>query len=462
MKQKLAQLFRGNLVHTPSKGELEILTDVYCGVDEQGKIAFISPINSEGWREEFDAQGAMEIDVGKNRFLMPGFVDLHFHAPQYPFHGTATDTSLMQWLQKYIFPTEARYGKDLAFATSVYRRMVNHLLRLGTTTALFYATIDVEPSLVLCDEIESAGMRGFVGIPSLDRNGSAEHGYERSTAQAIEDAQRFIDTVLARHKPRDLVHPVVTPRFLPTCSPELLTALSNLAHQHNLLIQSHISESRDEVESVQKLYGEPDAKVFERMNMMGPRTVMAHATRMTRDDWNIVKSKGVGIAHCPLSNAFFGDGAVSVKRLWRENIKVGLGTDVAGGYTPAMLSAIRQAVVTSKMMEAQRKDSIDKHGVQKNWSDEPLDMDWVSGLYLATLGGAEVLGMADKIGTLAVGKSLDAIVVEVLPFNGQFRPPFEVFPTDTMRDRVEKFVNLGDDRNIKQVFVGGKCVFSCE
>jgi guanine deaminase len=171
---------------------------------------------------------------------------------------------------------------------------------------------------------------------------------------------------------------------------------------------------------------------------------MAHGVHLSESDLDLMKQKGAAVAHCPLSNFFFAGGSLQCRRLMERGNKVGLGTDIAGGYSPSLLNSSRMAVVASRALEHEaiaRKDDC-------TGSDQVLD--YRHAFYLATLGGAQALGLEDSIGTLAVGFEFDAIVL-----SAEVPSPLQVFDTDGVEDIFQKLCVLGDDRNVKSVYVQG-------
>lgn len=272
----------------------------------------------------------------------------------------------------------------------------------------------------------------------MDQNGA--EGYIETTEQSIEDTKAFIAYCQSKQRPKHLV-PVITPRFLPTCSPDLLKQLGELARQYDLPIQSHISESLDEVAFVHALYEDDDitdTEIFDRMGLLTPRSVMAHGVHLSCKDVDTMVARGSAVAVCPLSNVYFANGIFPVQPY--QKLKLGLGTDVAGGYSPSMLQSIRHCAVASRYLATQKKH------------DPSLVVDWMTALYMATLGGAEALGLQEEVGSFEINKSFDALLVDIATHDS----PIDLLDDITPMDMVEKFINLGDDRNIVSVWISGE------
>lgn len=168
----------------------------------------------------------------EDEILIPGFVDTHFHAPQFPFSGITPPDQLMNWLEKYAFPTEGQF-RDEKYAESVYTQLVTTLLSNGTTTASYFATTDVHASVILAKTCLQKGQRAFVGLVSMDRNAPEDYA-DGNTVKALEEAETFIKEVKSlKQSQLSLVQPVLTPRFIPTCSNNLLKGLGKLAKQYD-------------------------------------------------------------------------------------------------------------------------------------------------------------------------------------------------------------------------------------
>lgn len=388
------------------------------------------------------------VRLGPHEFLSPGFIDLHIHAPQYAYTGTATDRPLMGkegWLETYTFPAERSLHKDLPKARRVYEAVVTKTLGSGTTTACYFATLHLEPCKVLAEATLHLGQRALVGKVCMDRHSPDD--YVQSTKQNIDETKELIAYIHKRagklgDRPiLPLLMPIITPRFIPTCTPELLTSLGKLAKEYECHIQSHISESIDEVEFTKSLEGadKTDTDIFDSHALLSDRCIMAHGVHLSDQDLDLMRKRGSAVAHCPLSNFFFAGTTLPCRKLMERYNKVGLGSDVAGGYSPSMLSSSRMTVVAS-------------HAHQQSTGEDAV-LDYRHAFYLATLGGAEALGLSEKIGTFELGMELDAIILTV-------SSNVNVFETDKTADVFQKIMNLGDDRNVKRVFVQGREVMN--
>ncbi|KAI0211152.1 Guanine deaminase [Lamellibrachia satsuma] len=367
--------------------------------------------------------------------------------------STGLDLPLLEWLPRYTFPLEASFG-DVTFAAAAYRKVVTRLLKNGTTTACYFATIHTEGTLQLCDIIEDVGQRAFVGKVCMDQH--APGYYVEDTAKSVSDTERFVQNVLNRKN--ELLQPVVTPRFAVSATQELMTQLARVASKYGVRVQvampqylailgqtydSHLSESPGECKLISSMF--PDAKhyteVYKTAGLLNAKTVMAHCNHLSDDEVDLIKQTSTGVAHCPNSNISVQSGLCDVRRLLDKEIKVGLGTDVSGGYSPSMLDAIRYTAQTSNILSVSR----DEHYTR---------LDYREAFRLATLGGSQVLGIEDRVGNFIVGKEFDVLRINPSVANS----PFDIFDKDTVDDMIQKFFYLGDDRNIVEVFVAGQRV----
>uniref|UniRef100_A0A672Z6M5 Guanine deaminase n=1 Tax=Sphaeramia orbicularis TaxID=375764 RepID=A0A672Z6M5_9TELE len=346
----IAQVFRGTFVHSTQQTALEILEDALLGVDTEGKIAFI------GKGEELDKllkstnfNPSEVIQLSQHEFFMPGMVDTHIHASQYSYAGTALDMPLLQWLNTYTFPVESQF-KDLDFANRVYSKVVKRTLRNGTTTACYFATIHTDASLLLGKIANDFGQRALVGKVCMDRNNFVKH-YKETMQESQDETCRYVSNL----KNYPLVKPVVTPRFAPSCTGALLGQLGAIAKNNNLHIQSHVSENTEEVKLVKELF--PDSEsytdVYYKHNLLTDKTVMAHGCHLSDEELALFRETGASLSHCPNSNISLCSGVLNVRNVLKQKVKLGLGTDVAGGYSASMLDAVRKALDSSKILTIQ-------------------------------------------------------------------------------------------------------------
>ncbi|KAL1499310.1 hypothetical protein AB1Y20_011518 [Prymnesium parvum] len=438
---------RGRFVHGvgSTAGTLDAVVDGLLVV-RHGRIERFAISEAEISSALRELQDIPLVQMGADAFCVPGMIDTHVHAPQHQFCGTATDLQLMAWLQHYTFPAERRL-EDASLAADVYTRLVRRLLAHGTTTAVYFASLHLGGTKALVDVCRTLGQRAFVGKVAMDQHGG--EAYEETTEESLRDTEALIEYCHAcEDAPAEerLVNPVVTPRFIPTCSKALLEGLGALAAKYDARgcwVQSHCAESVDEMAFVEQLHpGKRDVQIFAEAGLLTGRCVMAHCVHMREDELRTFAERGTGIACCPLSNAFFAGGTFQLRRAQQAGVRVGLGTDVAGGYSPSMLNSCRTAVIASKVSA----------------STAGADIDFKVAFWTATLGSAAALGLEQHLGNFAVGKQFDACVISrAADVYDTFAPP-SADPREVLMADFERYVNLGDDRNVQKVYVRGRLV----
>ncbi|GMM53338.1 guanine deaminase [Starmerella bacillaris] len=441
----------GNIVHAVQVNKLEILTNHLIYVNGN-IIERCSPFSEA----EFKPQSHEEvIYLTQTQFLFPGFVDTHIHAPQYPNTGIFGESTLLDWLQKYTFPTEGRF-KDISNAKDVYSKLIKRQLNNGTTTSSYYGTIHVPATIELAKLCLEQNMRGRIGrvcmekfCPEFLNDGSIE-----SDIQFIEEMER-LDPSGA------MVKPIITPRFAPSCEFSTLKGLGELAEKKKLSIQTHVSENLNEIKWVKELFKTKSyCDVYDEAGLLKKDTILAHAIHLTDDELNLIKERDCGVSHCPDSNAALASGIAPVKKYLRHKLKVGLGTDVSAGCTVSVLKNARLALLMSRLLTQRESESLEIDELNKDKSSS-LTVD--EALSMATLGGAQVMSMDKEIGNFEIGKKLDAQIVDIASDNSEidiFDMSLPSNEIDRVRYYLNKWVYIGDDRNTVCVFVDGKKVVS--
>ncbi len=416
----MTQVLRGNIVHAPKMGELSILERGYM-VLEDGVIRGIYPVLPEEL-----AQAELR-DYG-DRLLMQSFADMHLHAPQYPMLGMGMDLQLLDWLNTYTFPTEARFA-DTDYARRVYRRLATDLITSGTTRVCMFSSLHTEATWILMDELERAGVTGYVGKVNMDRNG-LPGVLQETTEESIRETVRWLDGCHFEH-----VKPILTPRFTPSCTDELMTALGRLAQEQGLYVQSHLSENTREIEWVRELH--PDCKqyweTYDKYGLWKDHTVMAHCVHSDARERRAIRDAGVVVAHCADSNVNICSGLCPVRQMVNEGLWVTLGSDIAGGAQLPMYKVITMTIRTSK---ARR--------VTDGWHPDFLTVP--EGYYLGTTAGHRYFGAGDGF---AAGDRLHAVVID----DGDF--PEASHPL-SVRERFERAVYMTHRHNIVSVWSDGR------
>ncbi|KAF5330263.1 hypothetical protein D9758_014448 [Tetrapyrgos nigripes] len=396
------------------------------------------------------------LTMGNGDFLLPTFCDLHLHAPQFLYQGNGLHLPLMQWLDEYAFKAEEKMDADPVLARKVYTRLAERLIQAGTGSVLLFGTLKEETNLILAEVLQKSGIRGFVGKLSMDMSSRPSY-VESSTSASLKNVRSFVDKVkksVSHLEPhRRLVEPVLTPRFVPTCTDELLSGLGQLGKEQSLMIQSHLAEAHDQVEWVRKERGEEDIKVFGKHDLLTPRTIQAHCTFLDIPSLSHLHHYGTSVAHCPLSNAYFSTEPFRLREALDQGVKIGLGTDIAGGYSIDIMNAMRQSVIISRIRDGQRKDRDDP-------GSRCLTIDWKESLYLATRGGAIALGLHSHAGAFKVGVPFDAQHIRLYDSDNENGiGPLDFLDNDygagIAENMVEKWWCIGDDQNRMGMWVQG-------
>lgn len=416
------KILKGHICYSTDKDTLRTVEDGYL-VCEGNRIKGVYEILPD----EFS--GIPVKDYG-DRLIIPGLVDLHAHAPQYAFRGLGMDLELLDWLEAHTFPEEAKYN-NIDYAKEAYTYFVEDLKCGATTRACIFGTIHKEATTLLMELLEEAKISAMVGKVNMDRN-SPEYLCEKS---AEESARTTIEWVEETGERFNFVKPILTPRFIPSCSDNLMERLEGIQKQYKLPVQSHLSENQGEIAWVKELcpdtgfYGEAYAK----FGMFGGdcQTVMAHCVSSGEEELALMKKNKVFIAHCPQSNENLSSGIAPVRRFLDMGIPTGLGCDMAGGYVTSIFRAMADAIQVSKLRWRLVDDTL-----------RPLTIE--EAFYLATMGGGAFFG---KVGSFLEGYEFDAVVLD----DSNLPHPQKL----TIKERLERIVYFSDDRNIYDKYVCG-------
>lgn len=427
MKQSSTFALKGNICFSQDKNTISIRENSWL-VCENGICAGIFETLPEKFRD-------IPVRDAGDALIIPGLVDLHLHAPQYSFRGMAMDLELLDWLNTVTFPEESRYA-DREYARKAYSIFTRDLKKSPTTRACIFGTLHVEATEILMELLEKTGLKTFVGKVNMDRNGP-ETLQEKSAEASAAHTIRWLSDTAGKYQN---VMPILTPRFIPSCTDELMARLAEIQKEYHLPVQSHLSENPGEILWVQKLcpdtafYGE----AYDKFGLFGGEscpTIMAHCVYSGQAETALMKKRGVFIAHCPQSNTNLSSGIAPVRTYLEQGLHIGLGTDIAGGHSLSMLRAIADAVQVSKL----------------RWRlvDQSLKaLTFEEAFYLATLGGGEFFG---KTGSFLEGYEFDAVILE----DSYYPHPQPL----SVRERLERLVYLSDDRCIKGKYVSGRELF---
>ena len=370
--------------------------------------------------------------------IFPGMVDLHVHAPQYAFRGLCMDLELMDWLNRYTFPEEEKY-EDLEYAARAYGIFVDALKRGATTRSCIFATRHRYATELLMELMEKSGLVSYVGKVNMDREASEA----LTEASADISAYTTFGWINATKDRFVNTKPILTPRFIPCCTDKLMEELREIQMAYGIPVQSHLSESKGEIDFVKFLrpdnpfYGDS----YNAYDLFGKnddintdvKTVMAHCVWSSDEEVELMRENGVFVAHCPASNMNLTSGIAPIRKYMDLGLRIGLGSDVAGGHSESIFRAITDAIQVSKM-----------YFRMVNEAYKPLVFS--EAFYLATKGGGAFFG---KVGSFEEGYEFDAVVMDdsVLPHPQSL----------SLAERMERAVYLGlDEKNITAKFVAGR------
>lgn len=425
-------VLKGDICHSATRTSFETLKDGYL-VCEDGRCAGIY----KELPDRYDRYAKYFFD---DALILPGLTDLHVHAPQFSFRGLGMDLELLDWLNTHTFPEEAKYA-DTNYAARAYKAFVDDVVRGPNTRAVVFATRHVPATELLMDMLESSGLITMVGKVNMDRNAHPDLQEESAKRSAL-DTRDWLARAAAPDRYRNTT-PILTPRFIPSCSDDLMQRLSKIQKEYGLPVQSHLSENMDEVDWVRELASGTTcyADAYDRFGLFGKSadgacvpTVMAHCVHSdaSPEEMRLLKENGVFVAHCPQSNTNLSSGIAPIRKFLNAGIRVGLGSDVAGGSDTSIFRIMADAVRASKLYWR----LVDK-------SCKPLTIE--EAFYLGTVGGGAFFG---DVGTFRPGSEFDAIVVDDTPLAG----PRKI----SIPDRVARAIYYADDRHIVTKYVRGK------
>ena len=419
------RILKGDFIYSKSQTELEMIKDGFLLANEKEIIGLYTELPKE-YKEE-------RIEDYTGKLIIPGFTDLHVHAPQYTFRGLGMNMELIPWLNTYTFPAEAKYA-DVNYAKKTYPRFVEDLKNSATTRAGIFGTIHVQSTKYLMDLIEESGVVAGVGKVNMDRN-SPENLCE-GTEESLENTRRWLSEIEGRY---DRVFPILTPRFIPSCSDRAMEGLETICRETGLPVQSHLSENISEIDWVQELHPDTScyAEAYDKYGLCGSmsKTIMAHCVHSDRSEkeMELLKKNQVWVAHCPESNMNLASGVAPIKKMMKENVRIGIGTDIAAGSKLSMFAAMADAIKASKL----RWVYVDKE-------ESPLTVSEV--FYLATVGGGSFFG---KAGSFEKGYEFDAVVIDDSNLSDTEMSLYE---------RLERLIYMAEESRIIRKYVRGQQV----
>ena len=415
----MTTILRGNIIHAPSLGRLETLERGYL-VLEDGKIQGLYPVLPEAYR-------SLHVEDYGEGLILQSFADMHLHAPQYAMAGMGMDLPLLEWLDTYTFPAEARYA-DLDYARRAYRKLAADLIACGTTRVAMFSTLHTDATLILMEELERSGVTGYVGKVNMDRNGGKN--LQETTEESVSETLRWLDQCHFEH-----IKPILTPRFTPSCTDALMEQLGRIAAERGLYVQSHLSENTGEMDWVRELC--PDCgqywETYAKHGLWKSHTIMAHCVHSDEREQRAMAEAEVLAVHCADSNVSLCSGTAPVREMLERGVWVALGSDVAGGAILGMNDAITASIRASKI---------------KSMETGAAFLTVPEGYYLGTTAGHRYFGAGAGF---AAGNRLHAIVVD----ESRFPEPVRAL---SLSERLERALYLMDSRDIRAVYSDGRKV----
>ena len=443
------KIIKASFFHSPKYGDIEFLKQALVFVSSNGIISKVIRQDDENYLEllEKHSKDNNFFDF-KDKIILPGFIDLHIHAPQWPQAGLALDDELSYWLNNFTFPLESKY-QDLDYAREVYSDLVKTLLANGTTSAMYFGTIHNEATLELAKICASYGQRGFVGkVVMDDKTMNPDFYRDNSTKEAIDNTEKFILDVQTLAK--DVfqgVYPVITPRFVPSCTDNAILELGKLAKKYNCYIQSHCSESDWEHNFVIERFGKRDSEVLDQFGLLTNKSVMAHGNFINSEDADIFKKQKSSVCHCPISNSYFANAVFPVNQLKKQGLNICLGTDISGGFSPSLYDNIKHTVMASRMLN----DGVDNKLDANNRGTNNARVSVFEAFYLATTGGGEALKL--PLGIFKEGYICDFQVIDI---NSPSNKLPKYLDNEEDKHLLQKILYLSTSENIREVWVQGK------
>ena len=397
-------------------------------VSDQGRILW------RGSRDDLPrAYAGAPIDDHGASIVMPGFIDPHIHFPQYRILA-APGLDLLDWLHRFTYPEESRYGDKhhVETAASIF---MNRLFAAGTTAILAFCSVHKLCADILFAAAESAGMAILTGKTMMDRNAVPELHDDPETGA------RDSEELIARWHGRGRARYAVSPRFAITSTEAQLALAGELLKRHpQVYLQTHLSESRVELDAIKQLF--PNDRdytaVYERFGLLTPKSLFAHGIHLSESECLKLHGSGSKVVHCPTSNTFLGSGLFPMAHLRKpgREVAVGLATDVGGGTSYSMLATMAEAYRIA-MLQGVRLSSLEL-------------------FRMATRGNAEALGLEGEIGSLDAGAYADLVVLDPRA------TPLLASRHDLSRsleDVLFALMILGDERAVRATYVAGRPVY---
>lgn len=369
-------------------------------------------------------------DLG-DALIVPGYSDLHLHAAQYRNVGLGMDLTLLDWLQVLAYPEEARF-RDPAYAREVYEEFVRELRGGFTTRAAIFASAHREGTEVLMELLEKSGLITCVGKVNMNRH-APDYIREPDDETALADTERWLSETVGCY---ERTTPILTPRFVPSCTEGVLKGLGELRKKWKVPAQSHLDETPEEIAWVRELFPESEhyTAVYDEAGLLGRDVLMAHCLYLTEVECERLKETGTYIVHCPCSNSNVRSGIAPIRKYLDMGLNIALGSDISGGHSLDMADTLREALSVSRILWRLGEEKLPHLTAREVF-------------YLATEGGGSYFG---KVGRFEPGYAFDAVAVDDSAWRA---------PGDDLDARFQKMIYRGRSENVTAKYVNGMTLF---
>lgn len=413
----MKKILKGHIIYTLSKERFEVHENSYIVYD--GELV-------EGVYESLPEELAQhEVTDYGDAIIIPSFIDLHIHAPQYMQIGLGLNLELIDWLDQYTFMLESRFA-DVEYGRKVYPHFVDALYNHGSLRSCIYGTIHDESTRYLVEALEEKGLSAYVGKVNMDRH--APDSLIQTTVKSLHETREFIEEFIDG----SMVKPIITPRFAPSCTEELLMGLGELAKEYHVPVQSHLAENKSEVEWVKELF--PGSKnysdVYIGTGLYGQeKTLMAHSIFLEEEEIRMAIDSDVYLIHCPNSNLNLSSGIMPLTQFLDRGLTIGFGSDVGAGHEIGMNKTISAAIECSKVRHMMNKE--------ERILSEP------EAFYLATNVNGSFFG---NVGTFKKGYKFDALII---------KDTDPLMTTLTPLEQLQRFLYCGGPESILARYLEG-------
>jgi len=406
------QLIKTNLLNPVSPEHSNYIPNVFLGF-EHGKITYLSQ----------ESPGLRFSDLSQ-LLCIPGLIDCHVHLSQYRVRGKFSP-GLIEWLNKHIFPEEAR-SRDSNYARKLSRAFFLDLLGSGTTTSVVYTAPFEKSCEIAFETAKEMGVRSIIGNTLMDINSPSE-----LLGNTREVFQTSVNLCQKWHRSTPLLEYIFSPRFAVTCSTQLMRLIGDYANLNNIFIQTHLSENKKELAMIRKIHPDYDnyTEVYYRSNLLGSKTLLAHVIHVSDSELARIKETDSKIIHCPDSNFFLKSGVFPLERIRSRQLEFALGSDVAAGTSISMFNAMKMFVYRQNKQNVTPQEAF----------------------YRATLGGADILGKKNSLGSIEIGKEADFVLLNINNI------------TETSKEEfLSKLTFLDSEIGIHSTYIAGKEVYSSD